>query len=77
MLMLVNKFLFQFENPNTASENWHTAYAANQKINKAYSQLVSNGVWNYWGSQTTMFQIVFQADTIGHHVHLARLVVLV
>jgi len=40
-----------FENPRPAGENWGT-YAANPKINKAYGQSTTNGVWNYWGGQT-------------------------
>jgi hypothetical protein len=41
-----------FENPNTTTSNWNTGYTTNPKINKAYAQSTTNGVWNYWGSQT-------------------------
>lgn len=40
-----------FENPNTTTSNWNTGYGANPKINNAYGQATTNGVWNFWQSQ--------------------------
>lgn len=41
-----------FENPNTVSEVWDPSYSTNPKITNAYAKRVSNGVWDFWGSQT-------------------------